>query len=119
MRQLFAVSLVFAVAACAEDTDTRPAEFDYIAKTILEPSCATATCHNAQTARVGLDFSSVEASRVTFMDNAFVTVPDEPRSNRIIFILTTDGEERMPLDGPLPDADVALIERWIASGAQY
>ena len=121
MRPTSFLPLVAALAcgACAAETDERPAEFAYIAKAILEPSCATAVCHSAQTAAEGLDFSSVAAARATFQDNAFVTVPDEPANNRIIFILRTSGEERMPVDSPMPDADVALIEAWIAAGAVY
>ncbi len=114
-----AILAAAAAAGCAAETDERPAEFAYIAKAILEPSCATATCHDAQTQREGMDFSSAEASAATFQDNAFVTVPDEPANNRIVFILRTSGEERMPVDGPMPDADIALIEAWIAAGAQY
>ena len=120
--RLASIAALAAVLAtgCAAETDERPAEFAYIAKAILEPSCATATCHDAQTQREGLDFSSAERSATTFQDNAFVTVPDEPANNRIIFILRdATGEERMPIDGPMPDADVALIEAWIAAGAQY
>jgi hypothetical protein len=114
---LFA-TLALAAAACAADTDERPADFAYISKTILEPNCATATCHNDATAREGYDFSSVEASRETFRRNGLVVQPDDPPANPIIYILTTSGEERMPIDGPLPDADIALIERWIINGAE-
>jgi hypothetical protein len=111
--------VVLAGTGCALDTDERPAEFSYIAQTILEPGCATATCHNAMTAREGFDFSSVAAARKTFEDGGFVTNLDAPRSNYIIRILTSSGESRMPIDSPLPDADIALIEAWIAAGATY
>lgn len=115
---LFA-TLTLAATACAAETDDRPADFAYISKTILEPNCATATCHNDATAREGYDFSSVEASRATFMRHGLVVQPDDPPQNPIIYILTTTGEERMPIDGPLPDADIALIERWIINGAEF
>lgn len=115
--RLLLLPLAVSTVACAADEDTRPAEFAYIAKTIFEPNCATAACHSAATAAEGLDFSSVEASRATFMRKGLVTVPDDPPANELIHVLTTSGELRMPVDGPLPDADLALIERWIINGA--
>jgi hypothetical protein len=42
-----AILAAAAAAGCAAETDERPAEFAYIAKAILEPSCATAACHDA------------------------------------------------------------------------
>lgn len=116
--RLLLLPLAVSTVACAAETDTRPAEFAYIAKTILEPNCGTAACHSDAAAREELDFSSVEASRATFRAKGLVTVPDDPPANQIMFILTTSGEERMPVDGPLPDADLALIERWIINGAE-
>jgi len=122
---IFAAAATAAAAGCAAETDERPAEFAYIAKAILEPSCATATCHDASTQREGLDFSSVEASTESLRSANFVTNFDDPPNNRIIYTLRgVDGQgERfepfMPVDGPLPDADIELIQAWIAAGAQY
>lgn len=119
MRLLPVVVLALAAAACAAETDERPAEFAYIVPAILAPSCATATCHSARTQREGLDFSSVDAARATFMNEGLVVNVDEPPNNQIITILRDSGEKRMPIDSPLPEADIALIEAWIAAGAQY
>lgn len=110
------LAAALAAPGCAADTDERPAEFPYIVEAILRPSCATATCHSAMTRREGLDFSSVEAAQQTF-DDEFLVVPGDPGDGQLINVLTTSGEERMPVDSPLPDADIALIQAWIANGA--
>ncbi|MBK9036847.1 MAG: hypothetical protein IPL61_37290 [Myxococcales bacterium] len=119
MRLSILLSLTAALAAggCAADTDERPAEFPYIVKAILEPSCATATCHSAQTAAEGLDFSSLAAAQDTFDSRALAPQTVDPNDSELLFILTTSGEKRMPVDSPMPDADIALIERWIIAGA--
>jgi len=113
----FALVAVLA-GGCAADVDERPAEFDYIVTTILRPGCATATCHSAMTRREGLDFSTVAAAADAIDRKGLVeTGVTNPDDTRLMYILTTSGEDRMPVDGPLPDADLDLIGRWIMAGA--
>ncbi len=118
-RQVFALAALATalVTGCAADTDERPAEFDYIVTTILRPGCATATCHSAMTNREGYDFSTVEAADATFERTGLAPPGAAPEGTKLIRVLTASGEERMPIDGPLPDADLALIRTWIADGA--
>ena len=117
MRLVPVVALALAASACAAETDERPAEFAYIVKAILAPSCATATCHSARTQREGVDLSSVAAAQDTFDSRPLAPQTGEPNDSELLFILRTSGESRMPVDGPLPDADIALIEQWIIAGA--
>lgn len=112
-----AAALALGVAGCAESTDERPAEFGYIVTTILAPSCGTATCHNSMTRREGYAFDTIEEARETFRVNPLVTVIDEPDANQLIFITTREPDKRMPLDSPLPDADIELMREWIRQGA--
>lgn len=117
MRLATAIALTLAAGACAAETDERPAEFTYIVRAILTPSCATATCHSARTQREGVDLSSVEAAQETFDSRPFAPQTGEPGDSELLFILRATGDQRMPLDSPLPDADIALIEQWIVAGA--
>lgn len=43
--------------------------------------------------------------------------PGFPDQSRVVRMLRAEGANRMPPDRPLPEADIALIERWIAEGA--
>lgn len=117
MRPVPAIALALAVSACAAETDERPAEFAYIVKAILAPSCATATCHSARTQREGVDLSSVAAAQDAFDSRPLAPQSGDPNDSELLFLLRTSGEKRMPVDGPLPDADIALIEEWIIAGA--
>jgi hypothetical protein len=46
------------VAGCSGDS--RPAEWGYISPVIMEPNCATASCHSQAAAVSGLDFSDAD-----------------------------------------------------------
>ncbi|MEZ4403649.1 MAG: hypothetical protein R3B06_26735 [Kofleriaceae bacterium] len=119
MRNLaFAATLAaLTLGACATQTDERPAEFDVIVTNILAPSCATATCHSAMTKAEGLDFSTVAAARESFDARSLAPQTSDPADSQLLRVLTTTGEARMPVDGPLPDADIELIRTWVLNGA--
>ncbi len=36
----------------------------------------------------------------------------------LLYLLNGEGALRMPPDGPLPQADIDLIDRWIKAGAK-
>lgn len=110
-----------ALCACAESDDPRPATFEYISTAILAPSCGTATCHNTMTRREGLALDTIENVKQVFMDRPWSGCvvpgdPCEPAQSELIYIVTV-GEPRMPIDSPLPDADIELISEWIRAGA--
>jgi hypothetical protein len=114
--------LLLAAAGCGVETDDRPASFAYIQTAILKPSCATAACHSSQNQREGLvlddpetAFSEIQTTGITFDP-----LDGSPEDTGLILRLrgNLDGEERMPLDSPLPDADIALIARWIGAGGE-
>lgn len=115
---LTVLAVALAAAGCAADTDERPADFPYIASAILRPGCGTATCHSAMTNREELDFSTVESS-ARAMDEGLVPIggTSDPYDTELMHVLTTSGEDRMPIDSPLPQADLDLIATWIMNGA--
>jgi hypothetical protein len=131
------------VTACGEDT--RPPVWEYISPVILQPNCATVSCHSRASAVAGLDFSdpdrgyvSLTRLRVWIVDpNAAgaencktvegvvvcervhrpLVTPFNPDQSRMVHMLRARGAARMPPDRPLPEGDIRLIEHWILNGA--
>jgi len=115
--------------ACGNVIDDRPATLEYITETILAPTCATAECHSAFRRQVGDVFDTPAATRRTIVGNGLVAYPDDMADPARSFLITTltvgspsilnpgSGNVRMPYDAAMPDADIRLIEAWIAGGA--
>ncbi|MES1158127.1 MAG: c-type cytochrome domain-containing protein [Haliangium ochraceum] len=113
---LAAVAALLA-AGCGGVKDDRPAKWSFISATIMEPSCATVNCHSAVSVRAGLDLHAREIGYYT-LKNGFYVIPKDSAASALIYVLNASGSLRMPPDNPLPDADVALIQKWIDDGAQ-
>ncbi len=94
-----------ALLGCGAEVDERPASWSYIHAAIIVPNCATSSCHSALARNKGLSFQDRDEAR----DN-FIGWPVDPSLLRVGLIF------RMPPDQPLPEADIQLIERWIAAG---
>jgi hypothetical protein len=125
--------------------DDRPAEWGYISPVILQPSCATVSCHSRASAAAGLDFSDPERGWTSLMglkvwivdpqgtnncrtidgqvvcqrDFRPLVTPYNPEQSRLVNMLRGRGASLMPPDRPLPEADIHLIERWIRVGAPH
>jgi hypothetical protein len=115
------------LAACGSATDDRPATLEYITETILAPTCALAECHSAFKQQAGDVFDTPESVRRTIVLNGLAypfeaTDPSQTSLLRSITVGLTSvidpsrGLVRMPFVQPMPDADIQLIERWIAAG---
>jgi hypothetical protein len=122
------------LAAC-DSVDDRPQTLQYIDSAILAPSCGKAQCHSSFKREVGDVYDTVAEARFTLIDNAQVVFPDStslagPPCGTSYFVneLTVGNPSllypnqrekvRMPYDEPLPFEDIALIEKWIASGLE-
>ena len=105
MRITVVFAALAALASCAEqDPDDRlpeAAHVEYIVPAILRPSCGTAACHSTATARNNYVLDTIEGACGAGFISPFVTGEQEPR---------------MPLDSPLPQADIALIQAWEDAG---
>ena len=123
--------------------DTRPAEWAYISPVIMQPNCATSSCHSRGAAVAGLDFSDVDRgytsltglkvwiadpvgmegctsiSGTTVCQRNFrpLVTPYNPGQSRLVNMLRARDATRMPPDRPLPEADIELVEQWIRNGA--
>ena len=99
-------------------SDPKIPDFARDIKPILERHCFE--CHGPKKAKGSL--------RLDLRDRAFrggvtgpAVVPGDSEQSLIVRrLLGLDGEDRMPLDkDPLPEAQIALIRRWIDTGAAW
>jgi hypothetical protein len=96
--------------------ENRPAKWSFIAPAIIEPSCATASCHSAVAQRAGVVLTPPDAALQLLLDRQFV-IPTHSNESEIIFLMKAQGSRRMPPDFALPEADIDLIASWIDAGA--
>ena len=140
----FAVSLGMFVQGCGSpdpDNTVRPATWSFIYPAIIQPSCATASCHSDFTRRSGVNFGySDEAFYQMVCRHFVVTCPaagaTDPctgmpvaqaaaptcmntavQDSQVVHQMRAEGASRMPPDFALPDVDIRLIEAWIRGGA--
>jgi hypothetical protein len=141
----FVSIVLLLLASGCRQTDDRPYAWGYISPVILQPNCATASCHSRGTAVAGLDFSDPDRGYDSLMGlDAWVAIPQaspdggcqdvggtvycprarplvipyDPEQSRLVNMLRARNAPRMPPDRPLPEADIALIESWILDGAR-
>jgi len=119
---------IIALIAC-DGVEQRPASWSYIHPSIIEPSCATASCHSNPSALAGLDLSMRENAYAFLVGRTCEAPPHpgdapgnfvfpyEPERSRLMYLLRGDQTRVMPPDIPLPDVEIELIERWILEGA--
>lgn len=102
-------------AACTGAPADRPATWSYVHAAIIQPACATSSCHSdsARTAGVVLDDPDVAYEQL--VGRQFV-IPGDPGS-ALMAILHGDGRRQMPPDAPLLGADIDLVQAWIEAGA--
>ena len=104
MRYPWLVALV-AAAGCGTEGDDRPATAEYIVPAVFRPSCGTAACHSSQTGRKGLALDTIESTCDTISDESYSPLYQWTIGDGL-------NGRRMPLDSPLPEADIALMQRW-------
>lgn len=115
---------IFWLGGCDSQLD-RPASFGYVQSAILAPGCATASCHSSGQAIEDIDLSDKAAAYLSLTgvncgedDPSLYVNTKDPDRSAILSIMRSTGGDRMPPDVAVPDEELALIERWIAEGAQ-
>lgn len=103
----------FALAACDQTDNNRPATLEYITEAILQPSCSQYTCHSSYRRESTYAFDTVDVARESL--DGIVVAGDSEAS--LLYSVLTRTVKRMPYDAPLPDKDIALIKQWIDDGA--
>jgi hypothetical protein len=97
--------------------DGREAKWSYIYPAIIEPSCATASCHSDIARRAGVNFGYKGEAYFQMIDRHFVA-PGAPLDSELLYLLDGKGARRMPPDYALPNVDIQIIADWIAGGAK-
>ena len=111
-------ALAVGAMGCGSEKDNRPPEWSYISATIIQPSCATANCHSVLRQRSGVDLSDRKVAYRQLVGRHFV-MPMKPEVSALVALMKGEGSRRMPPDFALPEADIELIEEWIAMGALW
>jgi hypothetical protein len=128
MHRLVWAPLLLLCAACGDSEDDRPLELDYLTTAIFAPTCGATQCHSTFTQAGNLVLDNPERVRQGLLDNGLIQFnstkydpADADQADLIIWITQTDpfglGVGRMPLDAPMPNKDVLLLEEWIAAEA--
>src|ERR1044072_7737256 len=87
---------------------------DEPAVALLAKKCLA--CHNDKNSSSGLSLAS-RTSLLTGGARGQAVVPGSPQDSIIVAALRQTGKLKMPPTGKLPDAEIELIEKWIAAGA--
>ncbi len=117
MRLLASLLMCASALGCA-DVDDRPPEWGTISRAIIQPNCATTACHSQFTGAGGLRMHDEVAGWCSLVSPGFVR-PGDVESSMLVYLLRADETWRMPPDLPLPEADIELVEAWIAAGAPW
>lgn len=105
-------------AGCGSEKDERPSDWTYIYPAIIEPSCATASCHSRFADKSGVDLSNIDEAYDQMTLRHFV-IPGQPGQSGLMNLLNAAGVRRMPPDFALPKVDIDLISKWISRNAPY
>jgi hypothetical protein len=119
---LAVLTLVVTLAGCGSATDDRPVQWSYVYPAIIEPSCATASCHSDIVRRSGVNLGDQDTAYSQLLTRHFVIQNADPAKavtdSELIYLLNAQGARRMPPDFALPKDDIDLITKWIAAGAK-
>jgi hypothetical protein len=128
---MFLVFVGVGAGGCGGNEDDRDPTWSYISPAIIQPNCATSSCHSQGTAVAGLNLSTVDAGYRSLLELHLplrgmlappkarqLVTPFNPDESRVVNMMRAVGSWRMPPDRPLAEADIRLFERWILNGAQ-
>jgi hypothetical protein len=108
------------VPVSAADASTASVSFGRDIRPLLTEHCIR--CHGPDTAEAGLDLSARTSATGPLASGHAAIVPGDTAASAVIARITsTDPDLRMPPgdERPLSEAEVALVRRWIAAGAEY
>jgi F420-0:gamma-glutamyl ligase-like protein len=131
LRAVGAFAALAPALGCGIEIDNRPAQWSYIYPAIIEPSCATASCHSDFTRRAGVNLGDTDEAYYQMVARHFVATCAVPAGgaadptclariagdSEVVHLMRADGASRMPPDFALPEADIQLIEAWISNNA--
>ena len=114
-----ALAALAVIASCNATSDTRPETADYVIEAILVPQCGRGGCHTADTQPHGLAFDTIDGAKAalaTTQREGKMVKPFDPDGSYLVQVMVRP-DRIMPPDQPVANADIDLIARWIAGGA--
>ncbi len=123
MQAFYLISIVLAIGLAdlaalaspqllADEATTLDPSFDSDVRPVLQKCIG---CHGPDRPKADLCLTN----RSSAIELA-VIVPRDPNSSSLMErVLSSDPDYRMPPDEPLSDAEVSVLRRWIASGAEW
>ncbi len=117
MRWFAIPILLFAVASAGAAEPKIDAEyFEKSVRPLIVERCQK--CHTATKSKGGLDLSS-KAGFLKGGDNGPTFDRAKPEASKFLDVLRYDGDVKMPQNGKLPAAEIAIFERWVKAGAPW
>ena len=134
MRPLFLAMSFVPVVGCGTTIDDRPRTTAYVTETVLAGSCAQAQCHSSFRNAKGYALDTIASVKNTLRyeiesnPDGSSLISDQPSAvdqPLDIILRRRNGDQyegirglnAMPLDSPLPEADIVLLTEWAAKGA--
>ncbi|MBK7538459.1 MAG: hypothetical protein IPI49_24455 [Myxococcales bacterium] len=123
-----ALPAALALGGCDAPSE-RSASWAYVHAAILRPACSTSSCHGNASSAAGIDLSTPSAAYSYLLGRPCdapehpqdaagnYVFPFQPERSRLLYLLRGNRTTIMPPDSPLPDSEIAIIERWILDGA--
>jgi mono/diheme cytochrome c family protein len=111
--------LLVVVAALATPAVATELDFARDIQPLLARRCYA--CHGPDTQEAGLRLDDRAAATAELDSGSIAVVPGDPATSEMLARITsTDHDLQMPPEGPrLTAAEVTLLERWIAAGAEW
>jgi cytochrome c553 len=110
---------LFGASAAAPAAEPAPGAGDFFEKSVRPLLAARCFgCHGPDKQRARLRLDSRAAVLVGGRRGPAV-VPDRPDESLLLKAVSYRGEPKMPPDGPLPAAQVAVLRTWIQQGAPW
>src|SRR4051794_19738024 len=78
------LGLIVALAGCGSATDDRPPRWSFISPAIIQPSCATASCHSDIAQRAGVNLSDIRKGYHSLVERQFVTFTQDPGVDPVV-----------------------------------
>ncbi len=121
-RSLFVTITLLGWAACAaaeEPRATTAVDFDREIQPLLTSRCLK--CHGGDEPQAGLQFTDRDRATAALDSGRHAIVRGRPDESELIRRVSSDDpDERMPSQGePLSGAEIDLLRRWIAAGADW
>jgi hypothetical protein len=119
LRSFLSLLTLVGVPLSGVELAAAPVNFSREVKPILARRCFA--CHGPESGEGGLRLDGREHALAELDSGSFAIVPDDVDSSELLTRVTSEDEfTRMPPEGkPLSPAEVDVLRRWIAEGAEY